>query len=400
MMKQAHKQTLWILFILIIGILSTQSGHALGIAPSSQSIVFEPGATHDLQLKVVNSEQRAQEVIVYVEGELEPYVTMDQSKLVFQEGESEKKITLTLTLPESFAKQGIHESSIVVRQVSAAGAPVQARVAVQSSLKVVVPYTGKYLIAKLFVPNMNLNQESNFIVETENLGTEDIVAARTVIEILGPTGEQIDFITSPEQPVPSKGKAHFTLKWTPQVQPGQYEARARIIYDDQNVEDSKTFNIGQPKVVIKHIDVSNFRLGSIAKFDIYAENQWNRQLQDVYATAEIEQEGKTIASSQTESITIDPYEVQELNAYWDTASRLPGKYLLKAKIFFMDTYTEETIDLAVEQDRIQTGALGQVTGNEATEENKLLKAVYIIIGLVVLLIALNVFIIMRKKNKN
>lgn len=392
-----HKlNRIWTVIILLI---LMQTVHALGVAPSSQEILFEPDAVRDIQIKIVNSEHEEQDVVLYAEGELEDYISLETDQVSFRADQDYTIIRGKLALPPSLDEQGIHETKVVIRQVGTSTGKVTARVSVSSLIRVIVPYEGAYLTGKLFVPDVQQGATNNFVVQVSNLGTEDALDARVIIDILGPLGDSIDTISSDPQRVKSKDTYLFSVPWIATLEPGEYQARASVVYDERSVTDEKSFRIGDPKVVVKLVQVQDFRLGGIAKIDIFAESRWNKPIDDLYGTAEVRQNGKKVAESTTETVSIDPYAIQELNAYWDTANNPAGGYDLVTKLFYLNTYTEEKTELVVTEDSIKTGAVGRVT--DAQEgENKLLRAVYIVIGLVVLLIIINAYILMKRRKKH
>ncbi|MBA3064234.1 hypothetical protein FP803_02240, partial [Candidatus Woesearchaeota archaeon] len=311
-----------ILLIIVILALANQS-YALGIAPSHIDVIFEPSLEKTIQLKVINNAYKDFDAVVYAEGALTEYIIIDEPMIKLTKDQDSKIISYKIKLPQSLEKQGLHEASIVVREIpkdTKGGTTVTANLAVVSKLKVMVPYKGKYAEIKLFVTNFKQNQESNFAVEVINLGTEDILEAKAVIDIYGPLNNKLATTTSNKFQIKSKNKEILIAKWTPEIGPGNYHAVATLIYDELNTKDEKSFTIGTLQLEIVSISVTDFRLGGIAKFDILVENNWNMEIPNVYAETTVkDNKGKIYTQFKTASADIPAFGSQELNAYWDTA---------------------------------------------------------------------------------
>ncbi|MBU3941596.1 MAG: hypothetical protein KKF74_01655 [Nanoarchaeota archaeon] len=391
-----------ILLIIVILALANQS-YALGIAPSHIDVIFEPSLEKTIQLKVINNAYKDFDAVVYAEGALAEYIIIDEPMIKLTKDQDSKIISYKIKLPQSLEKQGLHEASIVVREIpkdTKGGTTVTANLAVVSKLKVMVPYKGKYAEIKLFVTNFKQNQESNFAVEVINLGTEDILEAKAVIDIYGPLNNKLATTTSNKFQINSKNKEILIAKWTPEIGPGNYHAVATLIYDELNTKDEKSFTIGTLQLEIVSISVTDFRLGGIAKFDILVENNWNTEIPNVYTETTVEDnEGKIYTQFKTASVNMPAFGKQELNAYWDTAKVIPGAYKFNIVLNYLDQKTEKIFDIMVEYDRITATLAGQVIGLEGEEKPTLVKSVYILIFLVLILIIFNVVIYFKKVRK-
>ena len=391
-----------ILLIIVILVLASQT-YALGIAPSSSDVIFEPGLEKTIQLKVINNVHKDFDAVVYAEGELAEYIIIGNPTISLSKNEDSKIISYKLKLPKSLEKQGLHEARIIVREIpktTKGGTTITANLAIASKLKVTVPYSGKYAEIKLFVTDFKQNKESNFAVEVINLGTENILEARAIIDIYGPLNNKLATVTSNKASVKSKDKEILIAKWIPELGPGSYHAVATLIYDELNTKDEKSFTIGTLELDIVSISVTDFRLGGIAKFDILVENNWNTEIQGAYAETTVKDDnGKIYTQFKTASADIPAFGKQELNAYWDTAKVIPGAYKFDIVLNYLGQKTEKIFDIIVEYDKITGSLVGQVIGVREEEKPAVLKSIYLLIFLVIILIIVNVVIYFKKVKK-
>ena len=391
-----------ILLIIVFAVLASQT-YALGIAPSHVDVIFEPALEKTIQLKVINNAHKDFDAVVYAEGELAEYITINEPMIKLLKDQDSKIISYKIKLPQSLEKQGLHEASIVVREIpkiTKGETTITASLAIVSKLKVMVPYKGKYAEIKLFVTDFKQNKESNFAVEVRNLGTEDILEAKAVIDIYGPLNNKLETVTSNEASVKSKNKEILIAKWTPKLGPGNYHAVATLIYDELNTKDEKSFTIGTLELKIISISVTDFRLGGIAKFDILVENNWNMEIPNVYAETTVkDNKGKIYTQFKTASVNIPAFGKQELNAYWDTAKVIPGAYKFDIVLNYLNQKTEKIFDIMVEYDKITASLVGKAIAVGEEEKPAVLKSIYILIFLVVILIIFNIVIYFKKIRK-
>jgi len=388
-----------ILLIIVMLALASQI-YALGIAPSHSDVIFEPGLEKTIQLKVINNDHKDFDAVVYAEGDLAEYITINEPMIKLAKDQDSRIISYKINLPQSLEKQGLHEARIIVREIPKeikGGTTITANLAVASKLKVMVPYKGKYAEIKLFVTDFKQDKESNFAVEVTNLGTEDILEAKAVIDIYGPLNNKLETITSNKMSVKSKNKEMLIAKWTPKLRPGSYHAVATLIYDELNTKDEKSFTIGTLELEIVSISVTDFRLGGIAKFDILVENNWNTEIPNVFAETTVKDNKEKIYTQfKTASVNIPAFGKQELNAYWDTAKVIPGAYKFDIVLNYLGQKTEKIFDIMVEYDKITATLAGKAIAVEGEERPALLKSIYILIFLVAVLIVFNIAVYFKK----
>ncbi|MDD5086166.1 MAG: hypothetical protein PHV16_00250 [Candidatus Nanoarchaeia archaeon] len=391
-----------ILIFILIALFANQT-YALGIAPSHYDVVFQPNLEKNVQLKIINNVGKDVDVVIYAEGELSEYITINNPSVSISKDEEFKIVSYNLKLPQNFENKGVLEANIIAREIpkgSKGETSVSANLAVVSKLRVNVPYKGKYAEIKLFVTNFKQNEQSNFAVEVRNLGTEDIIEAYAIINIYDPSNNKVATVTSNKVSINSKEKDILIANWVPNVNSGNYRAVATLMYDNLNTQDEKPFTVGTLSLDILSITVDSFTLGGIAKFDIIVENNWNENIPNVFAETSVKDEkGKTYTQFKTASVDIPSFNSQELNAYWDTAKVIPGSYKLNVELNYLGRKTEKIFDIMVDYDKIRASLAGQVIGVKESESPEIMKAIYILIFLVVALIAFNAFIYFKKLKK-
>jgi len=389
-----------VVVFLAVSFVMAQDSLALGIAPATESLSFEPGLERTFSIKVINRDGKEVKALITAGGELGEYVELNENYVYFSEGEKEKKISYTIRLPEGMEEPGPHRAEIMVMELppeeGGGMTKVSAILSVTYVLTVNVPYPGKYAKARLFVSGFKLKRESNFLVEVENLGSLTIFAI-AVIDILGPLGEKITTLTSDEVSIDPKEKEVIAVKWIPEIQ-GEYFARVDVIYNDHSTRDEKKVTIGELMVDIDSISTGEFSLGGIAKFNILVENKWNREIPDVYAEVTIKDRGgKEYTRTKTASSKLEPFGKQMLIAYWDTERVDQGDYVMSVVLHYEGTETTKEFDVKVFLDKIEVALVGMIV--EGPSEEPEIPTVYIFTFVVIILSVMNIVIYMKLRGR-
>ncbi|MFH1399345.1 MAG: hypothetical protein ABIG95_04515 [Candidatus Woesearchaeota archaeon] len=394
------KKVLWLVMALVL----VSQCFALGIAPGHVDVVFESGLAHKVDLKLMNSDGKALNVVLYAEGELADQIVFKETMVSFAAGEKEKLTSYTYKLPERMEKQGLHITKIVAREVSKGqadvGVSMAASVAVISKLNVMVPYAGKYAEIKLFSPHFEPGKSSNFAIEVKNLGTDKILSGQIVVDVFGPTNNKLSSASSEIFSLDPKKKDVIVVPWMPDLGSGSYKAVATLIYDGMNAKDEQPFSIGESMIEILGISVRDFKLGGIARFEIMLESLWNQDIPGVYGDVTAKDaSGKVYTTSRTASVDIGSYEKQTIEAYWDTKSVGAGDYKLDIVLNYLGKKSEQVFDIAVSLNEIRTTAFGKVVSAEEGQNSSVMQGIYVLTFMVVLLIIFNVVIFFKKVKK-
>ena len=373
---------------------------SLGVVPSSHEVSFEAGTTSTYKLKIVNNDLTAKDVTLSAEGDLAPFISLDQEHIAFQEGERERFVTVTFHQPSSSEVKGVISGRVVARESTDNGGQIAASLSVSSRLDLLVPYDGAYARSSLFIGDLSPGVQGDFVIQVDNQGDEDIAQAQVFLKVYGADdGRLVATIPSVSKRIPLHGKELFTLHWTPDVPSGSYRALATVAYDGRTDETEKAFVIGKREVSVDAITVNEFSLGGIAKFNVLLRNEWNDELDDVHASVEVFKDGRKYSSSATQTVSLPSLGSQLVNAYWDTSGVIPGSYDLKITVFYGDDVSQKTFPITVKQDGIKTGLSGQVVGAENGSEAGSSGALYLLILLVLIVLVINVMLFRKMIRK-
>jgi hypothetical protein len=353
-----------IFLIILIGLVVFQNISALGVTPGRTSLNFESGLSKQIPFSVLNTENKAMDVIFVVKGDLAQYIVFSESGAHFNSGEQSKSFSYTLNLPASFEKPGKYQAEIFVLEVSKADlelvTSVGGSVAVISGLEIYVPYPNKYAEAEMNV--IENNGKITFVIPVINRGKLDIINLKATIDILDGTGTKIMSIESNTETLNSLERKELYAEWTPGVNPGRYKAVAAVRYDDEITSVYKEFNIGEMFLEILEIIVKDFELGSIAKFNALVENKWSSDLKDVFLNILVyNNEGEIMADFKSPTYDVDALGKSELVAYWDTAGVHEGTYEGKLILKYGEKSTEKNIEMKISQYNLEVvGFTGHV----------------------------------------
>lgn len=397
----SHKIVVYgIVLVLLAGIAS-----ALGVAPSRSFVDFEPDLNQDVRFSVVNNQKDDLKLRITVRGDLAEHVKLEESLLLVSPDESEKEIRLSLSLPKKIEKPGPHTIEIVVSQVAgdvseADNAIVTALPSVVYKLVVRVPYPGKYAEGKMQVTPAGSGENTRFVIMLFNFGEEDIREAKAEIEISSKDGTAGKAETNTIS-IPTKKDGKVEALWLADVEPGIYTAKAVVGYDEKELSIEENFEVGSLVVDIVQVEVRDFTLGDVARFDIMLQSKWNQQIDDVYADITIyDGAGEVVGRSKTVTASIPPLSSKSLRAYWDTENIDIGEYDIQIVVYYAGKTLEKLIKAQVNLDSIRTdlSSTGNVVIGKGGEKNR---DTFLIV-LVVVLIAINggwFFYFSRKKKR-
>jgi hypothetical protein len=249
-----------------------------------------------------------------------------------------------------------------------------------------VPYEGKYVEAKLIIPQFEKGRSSNFGVEVANLGSDEINDIQAVIDIYGPLNNKIRTLTSSSSALKLKERKKIIIDWLPDLNNGNYMAVATILYDSKNTKTEKPFTIGSLELDISSISVENFKLGGIARFDIFVSNNWNLPIENVFAETSVkDKQDKVFTAFKTADANIDAYGTQKLQAYWDTEKVSAGTFDLEITLNYLGKTAKKIFEIIVEPDRITSRPLGgAVVAEDGGEKNSNTIIYLVFIGVIVL----------------
>jgi len=389
----------WIFLIIVI--LCCSSVFAIAISPGRTTLEFRPGLEEEVGFSIANSEGKEVNLVIAAQGELEDSVFIEEKSVKILPGEDMKRVSYNVRLPQEL-NPGVHTAEVVVLQLPEAGSLgetfIGAAVAVITQLHVNVPYPGKYAEADLNILAPDSEGKMQFVIPVYNRGEFDLVSVRATIDIYTSLNEKVATIETDRVGIVSDLRKDLVAVWDARAASGAYKAVVTVIYDESTLEVEKDFNVGLRKLRLENIEVNDFSLGDIAKFEVLVANEWGENVEGVYAEMEIYNErGGMIADFKSPTYDISSLEKILMTAFWDTKGVREETYDSTLFLRYGDSAEQQDLQLDVRDDEILIVGFGyniSPTGGESG-------LVKVLIGLVVVLVLANVswFVYLRKRLK-
>ena len=406
-MNKSKKIGILLVFLILL-LTFIKEAAALGITPGEKITDFEPKLRKQITLTVINTEHKSFKAAILTRGELAKYIELSQNSIEFSESESEKSFSYEIILPDRMEKPGSHSAEIVVRGLPSENEgpeiSVSALVAVVSLVKVRVPYPGKYAEGVLDIASGNLNQDVRFFLRVSNLGELDISKAKAFFYIYDADNNLLTVTKSEEQGLRKGERKEFLSRWNANISLGSYKVTSVLDYDGVLANYENTFKIGDFFAKLVDISVKNFKLGSIAKFNILVENAANEKIDGL--TAEmilLGQDSKQIANIKSNPEILEAKSKKELAVFWDTDGISEGVYEGKLILKYNDKTSEKQVKVKVSKDKIETeifGITGKVIAAEENQSASIFTKDSLIIWGIIILVLFNIgFVIYFIKTK-
>ncbi|MFC1723236.1 hypothetical protein ACFL0V_03795 [Nanoarchaeota archaeon] len=400
-----------LLSMLLLSLLCVPIVLGMGVGPSRKFISFTPGETIEGELFVTNQEKASFWLGVYPEGDLSEYVEVEEQLILVDNNDVMVRIPYKIKLPQS-AKPGDNTIELVLRQFpidkDIEGTTISASIAVIAEVIIRVPYPGKYAEGKMFISDAeDMDKPTLFTVMVYNYGTEHIGEAKAHIDFYSPTGDKVGEADSYPRAVSPKEEVRIDAAWEKQVEMGTYRAVAKVGYDNKEFQIEKVFDVGKFTIELSDVQVSQFKLGDVARFSMSVFNNWNKKIDGVWMDVIItDEDGKEMTRFKTPAIDIPSEEMGEFEGYWYTAGVMPGYYNIKFIIHYGKKTTQKEMQMKVDYNKIEF--VGMETGYVTAEAPESVKTenllLILIIAVVVLLIVMNMvwfyFLSKRMRGKN
>jgi hypothetical protein len=264
--------------------------------------------------------------------------------------------------------------------------------AVMHQVRVNVPYPGKYLTGKMYITDTDVKKPILFTIAMANFGKEAVADAKATIIIKGPTNEQIAVIHTDSVPIGPGQEGKLLATWQTE-NAGSFVAECTVEYDGKVLSLKEPFEAGNLEIEIERIEINDFRLGQIAKMDIYLLNKWNEPLK-VDGRVEIFKDNSLVSTFNTVPVDVLPGSGKVMNAYWNTQDVQIGEYKFSVKADYNDKTSEKTFDSYVSSDKISLRLpTGQVIAKSGGQN------VWILSLLVIVLIVVNIFFFLYIRKK-
>jgi hypothetical protein len=381
--------------IFAVFILLASKVYGFGIAPAKSSFEFSPESAKEGKFRIVTSELPAK-IKISLEGELGKYIELEKEVIILEQEET--WVNFKINLPKELPP-GERIGNIIVMELSKESYSedmIVATPAVVHKVIVKVPYPGKYLTGKMYITTTQIEEPVVFTLALANYGKETIKNAKATIIIKGPTNEEIAVLHTDEGQVDSGQEQKLSSAWQAK-NPGTYLAEATIEYDGKIMQLSELFNVGSFEVEIERIEVNNFKIGQIAKLDIYLRNKWNKPVK-ADGRIEIYKQNTLVSSFNTIPVNILEKSTSIMNAYWNTEGITPGEYDINVKTTYEGKTSEKTFTSYVSADNIQFKDF--VSGNVAANKGNSSTSLLIIAVFILIILNIFLFIYINKKVKS
>lgn len=368
-----------IVIILTIFIFLYQSSkiNALEVIPKDVNFNFEPGKEISGEITIINSENKDIQVIIIFQGEFNNSLTLSDVSFNMNSSEKEKKIQYNLKMP-SFISPGLHTEEINILPISG-----ESSKGVDSARFTINIHTDKYIEASLSVIP-ETQDKINFIIPITNKGNSGLSFVRADIIVYGALGEKISEFKTDEIKI-SKGETKdLFYNWNTKLNPGTYKALALISYDTEKLELERQFSIGNPALNLQQIEVNDFSLGEIAKFELLVENQGREEIKNAYAEMEIfDKQKKPFSNIKSSVYSISNLSKKLMVIFWDTTEIGEGIYDSSVYLKFNNQEIKKDFKLDIQKDTIT--ALGINYVPQEAKKNNLSTSLLIIVGILILI---------------
>ncbi len=402
--------SIFILLVLSIFILSSIEVNALGVAPSRKIVEYSPGE-QSYTIRIVNNENKDMRVMIYFQGELAEYASISQNIITVNSNEPEKSVTYNVKIPTALTP-GTKKLDVMMLElgdnidtenIDMDKTMIFSTVLIVHQLRVNVPYPGVFAEGVLYVSEAGVNETMTFTVNVLNKGTSQITGVGGELVIYGPTNEEIRRIKSNSVAGIAPGQSDkLAVNVLADINPGLYSAEFIVNYGDKQFVLRDNFRVGSQFIDVEGIRVENFKLGTIAKFDVDLLNKWNQPISDVYADMKVlNSQSIEVSSFKTAPTNLKQLSHGTITGYWDTREVDVGNYDIKVILNYEGKTVEKIFRTVVGIDSIKlqdSSFSGQVVSSGG-QGNKL-SLLYILVGISIFL-NLGLFIyfkFMRKKS--
>lgn len=361
-------------FVLIFSIIIfASSSHAILLSPPSYSFDFSPGVSHDCSFIVKNTNDYVTSFSLHVEGPLNESIKLSEYSATVQPN-IWHPFSCSIKLPPDIAP-GLSENKVVTMEGKQGSDNVGAVAGVGLLLNVRKPYPGKYLEADLQVADSEVDKPVLFRLLLTSRGSERVDSAKSTFYVYSPSGELLATLYSESVSIVPSATVELSAFWS-YGKPGVYRVVADVSYDNSKVSAERYFKVGDFLIQIVKVSAPDTKIGSIAKVFVDVSSVWNSAIDSVFASLDVKDvNGAVVASSESPSFSLSPWESKSLTLYFDASNLKPSVYDLLVTL----NYANRT-----------SSASGSV------KVVKPFPLVYVLVGVIVVMAVLFIFIFLRR----
>ena len=322
-------------FVLLSVLIFLCSGvFAASVTPGSYNVDFDPGYSGTFTFQFGFGE--GIETELYVSGDLAEYVVLDKETLV-----GGGAVIATLNLPSEVDLPGVNRIRVGARQLENENSGMGVVSNVWGTIKVNVPYSGKFVELDLKAPNANVREMINFSLEIFNRGDEPLTVSSN-LQIFREESliENIDLGINDVDAM-SSGIVNYLFD-TAGLSAGEYNAVVSGEYDSKIATVENPFKLGE--FLVKIVDYpKEFNEDKLERFSIEVESFYNDPIEDLYA--EVNVIGFEDASFITPVGTLGAWRTDTLEGFLDTSEIDIKEFQAEIIIHYGEETTSETVDL-------------------------------------------------------
>jgi hypothetical protein len=365
---QASKKTfLTLLFVFAFLIVSLQA-HAIGVRNCGPFYYdYAPYKTIDIAYEIV----RAEHYDIEIEGPFAEFYDVQKEGSI---------LTGLITLPPGFDEPGTHFNAITfTEQAIGLYGNAVAVAAIRCPVYIEYPYPGKYLLFDANIKNVNENERANVTIMIESKGDEPVRGALLEIAIGKPGRTEMIHTETFSLILPSEKIVKTIPMRTESLQPGLYEMRASLSYEQEKIDVTRQFRIGSLDINLLNI-TREVNVSPYTRIGFHLENNWNNPVRNVYVVYSIHSEEEKYGPQRSPGVDLMPFESQWAYSIIETPGLSPGTYFISYEIHFDDNVKHGITQLSV----------------VANEKSSNLMPLLIAIGVVLMgILALLIFVLKR-----
>ncbi|MBN1156299.1 hypothetical protein JXA85_01665 [Candidatus Woesearchaeota archaeon] len=334
---------------------------AVGLVPAIHEVDFEPGRTYEFKFYARADPGFQTPVVIYMMGELSKYVepkeyiypkcmetTVPESGVV--------PFTFKVKIPkDANPTPGKNTIAVYVADAVSTGGTIGVSTAVEGWLTFLVPYPGKYADLYFDIANTNINRSTNVNLRITSRGKEPLLNTNAVVEIRDKDDVLKDVINFNDININSGETTTLSeILHSENYLPGKYFGKATYFYEGDKKEAKAEFKVGVLELKLLRTTEKLIE-EKINKFEMLVENQWNNELEEVYATGEIYNQ-----NFKSPTIEMQQFAESMLQSYIDTTGFQLGPAEVKINLFFKEKgedkvySSEQKVSVEIIEEAVET----------------------------------------------
>lgn len=326
------KRVIFFIFAFIFIIQFSQA--YVGLSPPRYYLTFEPNTQHIFTFNFITDEPK--ELEVYVDGDLKEYATLSTTRI-----QGDESVNVLLELPDKVSTPGEHVIYIGARQISDGSNSISVSAEVRGTIRVFVPYPGKYAITRFYSSDSKVGVPINFSLFLDNQGMESIEASGK-IEIFDEKGKVLEELPVSSWILDSKQyDTRYYNSLNSSFKQGKYTAKSTINYEGGTLKENSTFRVGDLAVTINQYTKYLVK-DKLNKFEVEVESLWNDPIENIYVNVSILDYP---ISFSTTSANFEGFQALNLSGYFDTSIIQEDTIRAKITVHYAKKTTEKTVKL-------------------------------------------------------